>query len=112
MEKVNEYEQSFRGGDSGVKYLFRGPNTDWGVVLLKAGQELGGHYHAEVEETFYFVQGAPIMRVNGVDHRVVLGDAFRLTPPDQHNIINDTDDEVKIVFIKYPFRPKDKIDIS
>jgi len=111
MEKVNEFDQPFRGGDCGVKYLFRGPNTDWGVILLKPGQELGGHYHEEVEETFYFVQGTPVMRVNGIDHRVKLGDAFRLTPPDQHNIINDTAGEVKMIFIKYPFNPKDKIDL-
>lgn len=43
MQLVNEYDLSFRKGDSGPKYLFRGPNIDWGVLLLKPGQTLGKH---------------------------------------------------------------------
>ena len=112
MQKVNEYEQSFRDGDCGVKYLFRGPDTDWGVIIMKPGQSLGCHFHEETEETFYFIHGAPIMRVNGENHRVKVGDAFRLTPPDKHDIINDTPENIKIIFIKYPYRPQDKINCS
>ena len=44
MQRVNERDQAYRGGDSGVKYLFRGPRIDWGVILLKPGESLGGHY--------------------------------------------------------------------
>ena len=44
MEKVSEFEQEYRGGDSGVKYLLRGPDLDWGVILLKPGDRLGGHF--------------------------------------------------------------------
>lgn len=109
MEKNNELEQSFRDGDCGVKYMFRGPNIDWGVILMKPGRTLGGHYHEETEETFFFQKGTPIMRVNDRDHRVKEGDAFRLTPPDRHDIINDTNEDITIIFIKYPYRPKDKI---
>lgn len=111
MERVNEYDQEYRGGDSGVKYMYRGPNIDWGVILMKPGETLGDHYHEEVEETFYFTQGTPIMKVNDQEHRVNVGDAFRLVPPDKHDIINDTEGEVKITFIKYPFRPKDKVSV-
>lgn len=111
MERVNEYDQEYRGGDSGVKYMYRGPNIDWGVILMKPGQTLGGHYHKEVEETFYFTQGTPTMKVNDQEHRVKVGDAFRLVPPDKHDIVNDTDEDAKIVFIKYPYRPKDKISL-
>ena len=54
MERVNEKEKEFRFGDSGPKYLFRGPKHEWGIVVLKPGQTLGAHYHNEVEETFTF----------------------------------------------------------
>ena len=56
MQKVNEEECEFRGGDWGVKYIMRGPRIDWGVILLKPGQNMGLHGHREVEETFYFIK--------------------------------------------------------
>ena len=64
MEKVNEHEKTFRNGASGVKYLFRGPAIDWGIVRFAPGEQLGLHKHAEVEETFYFPSSEPLMIVN------------------------------------------------
>ncbi|AEE96996.1 cupin domain-containing protein [Mahella australiensis] len=110
MQLVNEYDLSFRNGDSGPKYLFRGPNIDWGVLLLKPGETLGKHYHNHVEETFYFMKGIPVINVNDVEYHVKEGDAFRVEPGDTHDIINDTDESVKLVFIKYPYAPEDKVD--
>lgn len=109
MEKVNEFEKEYRGGDSGVKYLIRGPHIDWGVILLKPGERLGRHYHNEVEETFYFVEGSAKVYVDGVEYPAKQGDAFRLVAPEKHDILNDSDAPVKMVFIKYPYRPKDKV---
>jgi len=59
MQRINEQDCKYRGGDWGVKYILRGPNIDWGVILLKPQQKLGVHSHTEVEETFYFIQGSP-----------------------------------------------------
>ncbi len=112
MERVNANDLPFRSGDSGVKYLFRGPTIDWGVLRLKPGDTLGHHYHERVEETFYFPSSAPKIIINGVDRRVRPGDAFRLTPPDKHDIINDTPAPVDIIFIKSPYDPKDKVDVK
>ena len=64
MRKIVESELAYRDGDSGVKYLLRGPKIDWGVILLLPGQTLGRHYHEEVEETFYVVQGKGTFLVN------------------------------------------------
>jgi len=108
MQRVNEKDCEYRGGDWGVKYLMRGPKIDWGVILLKPGQEMGEHGHSEVEETFYFIQGAGKMIVDGTEHRAEAGDVFRLPAPERHNIVNDTDGHVKVVFIKTPYLPKDK----
>ena len=109
MEHVREPGREYRGGDSGVKYLFRGPHTDWGVILLKPGQRLGGHYHHEVEETFFFLEGRAKIYVDGVEYQATAGDGFRLVAPEKHDIINDSESDVKMVFIKYPYRPKDKV---
>jgi quercetin dioxygenase-like cupin family protein len=110
MQKVRESEQAYRGGDSGVKYLMRGPKIDWGVILLLPGQTLGKHYHCEVEETFYVLQGKGIFLVNDQEHPAVEGDAFRMEPADRHDIRNDNDQPLKLAFIKCPYLPKDKVD--
>jgi len=110
MQVVNEHDLEFRHGDWGPKYLFRGPRYEWGVIVFHPGQELGAHKHTQVEETFYFEQGAPLMVVDGQEHRVREGDAFKLDPGEAHNIINDSDGDVRIIFIKYPYLPDDKME--
>ncbi len=108
MEKVNEGEKEFRFGDNGPKYLFRGPKHEWGIIVFHPGQELGTHYHDEVEETFFFLEGTPKVVVDDVEYRVKEGDAFRMEVKEKHNIINDSDSDTRIVFIKCPYLPKDK----
>jgi mannose-6-phosphate isomerase-like protein (cupin superfamily) len=110
MQRVRESECAYRGGDSGVKYLFRGPKIDWGVILLLPGQTLGRHYHEEVEETFYVLQGKATFVVNDQELPAEEGDAFRMEPTDRHDIRNESDQPLKLVFIKCPYLPKDKVD--
>jgi quercetin dioxygenase-like cupin family protein len=109
MERVNEGEREFRFGDSGPKYIFRGPRIEWGVMIIKPGETLGKHYHNEVEETFYFIEGSPRIIVDGKSYRVNVGDAFRLEPGEVHDIINDQDKAMKALFIKTPYNPDDKV---
>jgi len=108
MQRVNEADCPFRNGDWGVKYLLRGPKIDWGVLLLKPGQEMGEHGHEHVEETFYFMQGGGQMVVDGTPHDATCGDVFRLTPPERHSIRNTTQAETRVIFIKTPYLPHDK----
>ena len=110
MERVNEHDLEYRKGESGPKYLHRGPRIDWGVLRFLPGDQLGEHYHQEVEETFYFTRGTPMMIVSGQPYRVRVGDAFRIEPREAHNIVNDTNGPIDAVFIKHTFLPKDKVD--
>jgi mannose-6-phosphate isomerase-like protein (cupin superfamily) len=109
MERVNEKDKEYRKGDSGPKYLIRGPRMEWGVMRLKPGEEMGQHGHHEVEETFFFFDGEPELIVDGKRHRVAEGDAFRLEPGEMHNIVNKSKRPVRIIFIKTPYLPDDKI---
>ena len=111
MQKVSERELDYRGGDSGVKYLVRGPKIDWGVILMLPGQTLGGHYHEEVEETFYIVNGKGTFVVNGEEHPAAEGDVFRMEAEDRHDIIIHSDEALKLVFIKCPYLPQDKVPV-
>ncbi len=109
MERVSEKDKEFRGGDWGVKYLFRGPKIDWGIIYLKPGQEMGGHGHREVEETFYVIQGRPKFLVDGKEYQAEGGDVFRIEPFEKHDIVNDGPEPAKVIFIKCPYLPDDKI---
>jgi quercetin dioxygenase-like cupin family protein len=109
MEKINELEVPYRDGNSGVKYLFRGPYAEGGVILLLPGQRLGAHYHNQLEEVFYFAEGNGTIYINGEPHKAVTGDAFRLAATDKHDIVNDTDRPTKLFFVKAPYIPEDKV---
>ncbi|MEW5692352.1 MAG: cupin domain-containing protein [Candidatus Hydrogenedentota bacterium] len=111
MQQINEKNQKFRHGDYGPKYMFRGPNIDWGIIVLKKGIELGYHYHNIVEETFYLVDGNAKFIINDKVYEAIEGDAFRMEPGDKHNII-PVSDTIKLIFIKYPYNPDDKVDVK
>jgi len=111
MEKASEKEKAFRGGQSGIKYMFRGPVIDWGILKLLPGETLGHHYHNTVEETFYFTKGTPKIIIDGVTHRVAEGDAYRLEPGEKHDIVNDTAQEAVAIFIKSTYDPEDKVNV-
>ena len=111
MQKASERELGYRDGDSGVKYMLRGPQIDWGVILLLPGQTLGGHYHEQVEETFYVVSGSAVFTVNGEDHPARQGDALRMEAEDRHDIRNEGYLPLKLLFIKCPYLPKDKVSL-
>jgi quercetin dioxygenase-like cupin family protein len=64
-----------------------------------------------VEETFYFLRGQACLRVNGRELKAIAGDVYRLEPEERHEVRNDGADEVKLVFIKAPFLPEDKVDV-
>ena len=112
MDVINEHDQEFRNGDHGPKYMFKGPKFEWGIIVVKAGDTMSGHYHEEVEETFYFETGTPQMVVDGKSHRVRPGDVFKLAPGEAHDIINDADSDTRLIFIKCPYVPTDKIDLK
>ncbi|TFG00781.1 MAG: cupin domain-containing protein [Promethearchaeota archaeon] len=111
MKKVNEHNKEYRGGDSGVKYLMRGPSIDWGVILLKPGQKMAenAHGHNIIDETFYFMKGGGKMVVDNKEYDAPEGSVFLVEPKEMHNIKNDSDDELKVVFIKGDYKPDDKI---
>ena len=77
--------------------------------MLKPQQRMGAHSHRKVEETFYFLRGCPKMLINDTEYQVREGDAFRIDPGEKHDIVNNTEEVIKVVFIKVPYLPQDKI---
>ncbi|MGQ9687096.1 MAG: cupin domain-containing protein [Thiobacillaceae bacterium] len=112
MDRLSEAQQPFRKGASGVKYLGRGPQIDWGVILLLPGERMGPHRHDQVEETFYLLSGEAVLTTGGQDVLLQPGDVVRLPAPEDHDLRNDGPEPAKLVFIKSPFLPADKIDLA
>ena len=115
MQYENAGEKTWSLGDCGAKYIMQGPNVEWGIVKLKAGQssaDYGLHIHHTVEETFFFLEGTPRFIIAGKEHQVKPGDAFRVEPGETHNLINDTGQDCVAVFIKWPFDPSDRIPVE
>ena len=110
MERVNANELEYRNGDSGPKYLFRGPNIDWGLIRFLPGETLGEHLHQEVEETFYFWTGTGVVIVEGLEYDIEPGEAFRIEPGETHDVVNTGRQPLEGIFIKHCYLPDDKVD--
>jgi len=89
----------------------RGPSIDWGVILLNPRDKLAeiAHGHNFIDETFYFVEGNGIMIINDKEINALEGSIFLVEPKEMHNIRNESDKAIKIVFIKGEYMPEDKI---
>ncbi len=112
MKHVNENDFEYRKGDSGVKYLMRGPSIDWGVIYLKPGESMADkpHGHNEIDETFYFVEGNGTMIIDGKEYDAPQGSVFLVEPKEMHNVKNNSDKPIKVIFIKGEYKPEDKFE--
>jgi mannose-6-phosphate isomerase-like protein (cupin superfamily) len=111
MQKIVQSNQPFSKKDSGKQTMVKGPRTEWGFLVLKPGEVLGQHKHREVEESFYFMEGKGIMKVNGQEMAASAGDAYRLDPEETHDIINNSAANLRVLFIKIPYLPEDKVSV-
>ncbi len=109
MKRTSESQEAFRNGDWGPKYLCRGPHCEWGIILLKPGQTMAAHTHRTVVEDFYVVEGSAVIAVAGLELLVETGEVVRADPGESHGIVNRGEKPVKIVFIKAPYLPDDRV---
>ncbi|NLV74522.1 MAG: cupin domain-containing protein [Chloroflexi bacterium] len=49
--------------------------------------------------------------MNGTEYPVQPGDALRIEPADQHSIHNTGQSDLKLIFIKTPYLPDDRVDL-
>jgi mannose-6-phosphate isomerase-like protein (cupin superfamily) len=89
----------------------RGPSIDWGVIKLKPGESMGekAHGHNYIDETFYFIEGDGVIVIDEIDYSAPQGSVFLCEPQEMHNIRNESETPIKIVFIKGDYKPDDKI---
>ena len=71
---VNESEKEYRFGNSGPKYLMKGPRMNFAVVQFQPGEDFKAHYHNIMEEDFFILEGEIDIVVDGTVHHLKQGD--------------------------------------
>lgn len=112
MFKSSENNVELRFGNYGPGYISRGPKTDVGIVVLPPGQDFPNHYHKELEESFFTLEGEVSLYVNGEKHHLQKGDFFRCDPLEMHYFVNESQTPWKAIFVKAPYDPKDGVTVD
>lgn len=109
---VNEKDRDYRFGDSGPKYLMKGPRMNFAIVQFQAGQDFKAHYHNIMEENFYILEGVVDIVVNGVVHHLTAGQLIHIEPAEVHYVINNSNSVVRMISTLAPYTDPDKVDVD
>lgn len=110
MHRHHEDEFEYRFGDSGPKYLLKGPRASMGVVVLKPGEDFSNHYHNVMEENFFILEGEIEFVVDGAKHLCKKGDFIHVEPQESHYLINRSEtSNAKAMFFLAPYQNSDKV---
>lgn len=108
---VNENEREYRFGNSGPKYLMKGPRTNFAVVQFQAGEDFTAHYHNIMEENFFILEGEIDIVVDGAVNHMKQGDLIHIEPGEVHYCINNSTGVVKMISTLGPYQESDKVDL-
>ncbi|MCX8094561.1 MAG: cupin domain-containing protein [Candidatus Goldbacteria bacterium] len=100
MKKINEKDVPFKYEKSGPKYLFNEKGFSGGIAYLNPGDEIKIHTHEDEKEIFYFIKGTPLLVAGNEKIRMTEGDGVVIDVKEEHAVINDTMDTVKLTFTK------------
>lgn len=109
MFTLNESEREYRFGNSGPKYLMKGPRANFAIVQFQAKEDFDPHFHDIMEENFYILEGQIDIVVDDVKYSLKEGDFIHIEPKEVHYVVNNYDKPVKMVSLLAPFQVQDKI---
>ncbi len=109
---IDENEKEYRFGDSGPKYLMKGPRSNFALVQFQAGQDFKAHYHNIMEENFFILEGEVDIEVDGVCHTLKAGQLIHIEPKEVHYVINRSNSVVKMVSTLAPYQEVDKVEVD
>ncbi len=110
MEHARIAEATYRHGDWGPAYLVQGPTSDIGVLLLRPGDAMDNHLHERCDESFVVLEGECTLWVDCTErHTIRAGDVVRCAPGEMHHLVNESDADLRLVFVKSPASPGDTV---
>ena len=105
---INENEREYRFGDSGPKYLMKGPRSNFALVQFQPGRSFAAHYHDVMEESFLILEGSVDVAVNDVVYHLKQGDLLHVELEEVHYFMNNYDQPVKMISTLAPYMEVDK----
>ena len=111
MYIVDQKDKEYRFGDSGPKYLMKGPRMNFALVQFMPGQSFDAHYHNIMEENFYIEEGEVDIYIDGTPHHLTTGQFIHVEPGEIHRIINNYDQPVRMIATLAPFQESDKVNV-
>ncbi len=112
MFVVHEDDFQYRFGDSGPKYLMKGPRMNFALVRFNPGEDFPAHYHNIMEENFYILEGEIDIVVDGVTNHLTPGQMIHIEPGEVHHCINRYDKPIKMVSVLAPYQESDKVEVK
>lgn len=112
MYIVNEEDRAYRFGDSGPKYLMKGPRMNFALVQFMPGQDFKAHYHNVMEEDFFILEGEVEIVVDGAVNRLRAGQLIHIEPGEIHYVRNSSNAPVKMVSTLAPYTDPDKVEVE
>lgn len=112
MYIVNENEREYRFGNSGPKYLMKGPRSNFAIVQFQPGEDFKAHYHEIMEENFFILEGEIDIVVDGVVNHLKAGDLIHIEPREVHYCINKSDKPIKMISTLAPYQESDKFEVD
>ncbi|NLC89551.1 MAG: cupin domain-containing protein [Clostridiaceae bacterium] len=112
MYIVNENEREYRFGNSGPKYLMKGPRSNFAIVQFQPGEDFKAHYHKVMEENFFILEGEIDIVVDGVVNRLKAGDLIHIEPGEVHYCINNSGKPIKMISTLAPYQESDKFEVD
>jgi mannose-6-phosphate isomerase-like protein (cupin superfamily) len=73
-----------------------------GIQLIAPGSHIREHQHGTEQEVLFFFEGTGKVLVNGVEHPVQPGTMVYAGRLNAHKIINDTDNDLKMMWMLVP----------
>jgi len=109
---IDEKDREYRFGNSGPKYLMKGPRMNFAIVQFQPGEDFQSHYHETMEENFFILEGVIDIYVDGILHTLKKGQLIHIEPKEVHYIINNSDSIVKMISTLAPYMEVDKINVE
>lgn len=109
---IHENEREYRFGDSGPKYLMKGPRMNFALVRFNPGEDFQAHYHNIMEENFFILEGKIDIVVDGVKHTLGPGELIHIEPGEVHYCVNAYDKPIKMISTLAPYQEVDKVNVD
>ena len=111
MFVLDEKDREYRFGDSGPKYLMKGPKYNISVVRFNTGEDFTAHYNEIMEENFYVLEGKIDIYVDSSKVTLSKGQFIHIEPKEVHYVKNPYDKPIVMVSTLAPYQEVDKIEV-